>query len=221
MAEEHHNKSHEFESTVVGEGAVETKDRGMFDFLGKKEEEKPQEEVIVTEFAKVQVSEPEPKVEGPNEEEGKKPGLLEKLHRSGSSSSSSSSDEEEGEGEEKKKKKKKEKKGLKEKMAEEKEEEKYEDTVVPVEVVDQEPPHPEEKKGFLNKIKDKLPGQHKKTDEVPPPPPPVESTTPEAPSHEAEAKEKKGLLEKIKEKIPGYHPKTEEEKEKEKESASH
>lgn len=39
---------------------MESKDRGLFDFMGKKEEEKPQEEVIVTEFEeKVQVSEPE------------------------------------------------------------------------------------------------------------------------------------------------------------------
>ena len=90
MAEEHHSKSHECEPTAVAEGAVETKDRGLFDFLGKKEEEKPQEEVIVTEFEKVQVSEvSEPKFEETKEEEEKKPGLLEKLHRSGSSSSSS------------------------------------------------------------------------------------------------------------------------------------
>lgn len=92
MAEE--NKSHEYE-TKVGEesGAVETKDRGLFDFLGKKEEEKPQEEVIGTEFEeKLHVSEPETKVEEEHkkkEEEEKKPTLFEKLHRSGSSSSSS------------------------------------------------------------------------------------------------------------------------------------
>ncbi|KAF8405491.1 hypothetical protein HHK36_010398 [Tetracentron sinense] len=48
MAEEH-QKSHECETPTV---AVETTDRGMFSFLGKKEEEKPQEEVIVTEFEK-------------------------------------------------------------------------------------------------------------------------------------------------------------------------
>ena len=224
MAEE--NKSHEYE-TKVGEesGAVETKDRGLFDFLGKKEEEKPQEEVIATDFEeKLQVSEPETKVEEEHkkkEEEEKKPTLFEKLHRSGSSSSSSSSDEEEGDDEEKKKKKK-EKRSLKEKMkisGEKGEEKEHEDTSVPVEVVHTETPHePEDKKGFLDKIKEKLPG-HKKADEVPPPAP--EHVSPEAAvSHEGDAKEKKGLLEKIKEKIPGYHPKTEEEKEKEKESAS-
>ena len=84
--EHHHSKTHECETTVVAEeAAVETKDRGIFDFLGKKEEEKPQEEVIVTDFEKVTISEPEPKVE---EEEEKKHGLLEKLHRSDSSSRS-------------------------------------------------------------------------------------------------------------------------------------
>lgn len=111
-----------------------------------------------------------------------------------------SSDEEEVEGEEKKKKKKKEKK------------KKEEDTCVPVEKYDEAVlPAPEEKKGFLEKIKEKLPGQHKKAEEVPPPPPPAECS-PSAETHEGEAKEKKGILEKIKEKLPGYHPKSEEEK---------
>ena len=91
MAEEIHNKSHEYEATKVGEeGSVEAKDRGLFDFLGKKDEEKPQEEKISTEFGeKVKVSEEEykHKVEEHKEEE-KKPTLLEKLHRSDSSSSS-------------------------------------------------------------------------------------------------------------------------------------
>ncbi|KAJ4834313.1 hypothetical protein Tsubulata_014213 [Turnera subulata] len=238
MAEEHSSKSHDYEATTAaGEGGVEAKDRGLFDFVGKKEEEKPQEEVIASQFEeKVQVSEPEqPKTE----EEVKDRSLLDKLRRSDSSSSSSSDEEED----EEKKKKKKEKKGLKEKIKEkisgDKEEEKkeehkqhHEDTTVPVEVVHTEAPaHPEEKKGFLEKIKEKLPGgQSKKTEEVssapPPPPPPaaeVETSHTETASHEAEPK--KGILEKIKEKLPGYHPKTEEEKEKEKEkekeSASH
>ncbi|PON90421.1 Dehydrin [Trema orientale] len=239
MAEEIQNKSHEYEasSKVGDEGSVESKDRGLFDFLGKKDEEKkPQEEVISTEFGeKVKVSEEEPKHKV--EEEEKKPSLLEKLHRS-DSSSSSSSDEEEGEGEEKKKKKK-EKKGLKEKIKEKisgegKEEEKKEehhhshaaDTSVPIEhevVHSSEPLHPEEKKGFLEKIKEKLPGgQHKKPEEaVPPPAPaPAHHEYSEASHEGGEAKEKKGILEKIKEKLPGYHSKTEEEKEKEKEKES-
>nr|QMS43732.1 Cor47 [Betula platyphylla] len=300
MAEEHQNKpSYEYETAVRDDqqGGVETKDRGLFDFLGKKQEEKPQEEVLVNEFEKVKVSDQShPKVdeyyeENYNEEEEQKKkdkhGLLEKLRRSGSSSSSSS-DEEEGEGEEKKKKRKEKKGTLKEKFAVEKEEEKYEkqheekyeekpyeekyekheDTTVPVHVekyeeaetaqlpaeplhvekyeeaevvapipekpagvpvheakyeeevahIPAEPAHPEEKKGFLEKIKEKLPGQHKKGEEVPLSPPSAADYA--AAPHEGEAKEKKGILEKIKEKIPGYHPKTEEEKEKEKDSAA-
>ena len=74
-------------------------------------------------------------------------------------------------------------------------------------------PEPEEKKGFMEKLKEKLPGGHKKAEEehVAPPPP-----TPVVEAHD-EDKEKKGIFEKIKEKIPGYHSKTEEEKEKVKE----
>lgn len=69
--------------------AVEASDRGLFDFMGKKEEEKKcEEEVISTEFEeKVQVCE-ENKEEHKEEEKKKHEGLLEKLHRSGSSSSS-------------------------------------------------------------------------------------------------------------------------------------
>ncbi|KAF5462192.1 hypothetical protein F2P56_018220 [Juglans regia] len=102
MAEEqYHNKgSHEYESAVVDhdrkEDAVESTDRGLFaDLLGKKEEKKPQEEVIVStdQFEeKVAVSEvPEPKVEKEEyklEEEKKHDLLDQKLPRSKSSSSS-------------------------------------------------------------------------------------------------------------------------------------
>ena len=83
-------------------------------------------------------------------------------------------------------------------------------------------PTPGEKKGFLDKIKDKLPGQQKKAEEVPPPPQAVEcyATTevPQPPCQEGgdQAKEKKGIFEKIKEKLRGFHHKDEEEdKEKE------
>ncbi|KAK0576876.1 hypothetical protein LWI29_024725 [Acer saccharum] len=238
MAEEsNQNITHETKPTIAGEGAVEYTDRGLFDFM-KKKEEKPQDQDLINTTAaefdhKVQVSEQhkpphveEPKIEEPKvEEEEKKPGLFEKLHRSGSSSSSSSSDEEGGEGEEKKKKRK-EKKGLKDKLKEKVSGEKKQemDTSVPVEVIHQEPvpSTPEEKKGFMEKIKEKLPGQSKKAEEVsttspPPPPPPAEHATPVTAVHEGEAaKEKKGIFEKIKEKLPGYHSKTEEEKEKEK-----
>ncbi|XP_039029257.1 uncharacterized protein LOC120163365 [Hibiscus syriacus] len=62
---------------------MESKDRGLFDFMGKKKEKKPQEEPLVTEFDKVKIKESKPEKEG----EEKKHGLLEKLHRSDSSSS--------------------------------------------------------------------------------------------------------------------------------------
>ncbi|KAK3231948.1 hypothetical protein Dsin_003829 [Dipteronia sinensis] len=244
MAEESkQNISHETKPTIASEAPVEYTDRGLFDFMKKKEEKPQDQELINTTTAefdhKVQVSEQhkpphveEPKIEEPKvDEEEKKPGLFGKVHRSGSSSSSSSSDEEGEEGEEKKKKRK-EKKGLKDKLKEKMSGEKKQevDTSVPVEVVHQDPvpSQPEEKKGFMEKIKEKLPGQGKKAEDVsatspPPPPPPLaEHATPVAAVHEGDAaKEKKGIFEKIKEKLPGYHPKTDEEKEKEKESASH
>ncbi|CAA2954643.1 phospho ECPP44-like [Olea europaea subsp. europaea] len=200
---------------------VEGTDRGLFDFMGKKDEEKKcEEEVIAPHFEeKVQVSEPECKKEE-KEEEKKHESLREKLQRS----SSSSSDEEEVEGGGEKKKKKN--KGLKEKIKEkvsgdDKEEEKIEKyEFEPVEKCDEIPVHEEsEKKGFLEKIKEKLPGGEKKEVDVEVHPPPypaaVECATPEG-----EAKEKKGFLDKIKEKLPGHHSKTEEEKDKEKEKES-
>lgn len=64
---------HHHEPAVV-EGEV--KDRGLFDFAGKKDEEE-----VAAKLEKVKIE------EGTYEEE-KKPSLLEKLHRSGSSSSS-------------------------------------------------------------------------------------------------------------------------------------
>lgn len=107
------------------------------------------------------------------------------------------SSEEEGEDGEKKKKKKKEKKKVVE--------EEGSVEVEKVEVVDVTAAQPtEEKKGFLEKIKDKLPG-HKKTEE---PPVVVVSETTSHDESEDAVKEKKGILEKIKEKLPGYHPKT-------------
>lgn len=86
----------EYENKKIEEEAgVEAKDRGLFDFLGKKEEEKPpvavhEEEVVIVaeQFEKVEVSEPEPVAPKVEEQEEKKPSLLEKLHRSDSSSSS-------------------------------------------------------------------------------------------------------------------------------------
>nr|QMX78313.1 DHN1 [Medicago sativa]UUZ30945.1 salt tolerant protein [Medicago sativa] len=204
MAEENQNK---YEETTATNSETEIKDRGVFDFLGgkKKDEEhiKPQEDAVATDFShKVTLYEApsETKVEEKEEGEKKHTSLLEKLHRSDSSSSSSSEEEVDGERRKKKKKEKKEKK---------------EDTSVPVEkvdVVDGTTASTEEKKGFLDKIKEKLPG-HKKTDDVTTPPPvvvapavPSAETTTTTASHDQG--EKKGILEKIKEKIPGYHPKT-------------
>jgi PHD/YefM family antitoxin component YafN of YafNO toxin-antitoxin module len=252
MAEE----GYKHESTPKAEEVVESTDRGLFDFLGKKpaEEEvinkptaeegytheepkaeetestdrglfgfgkkKPtEEEVIVSEFdnkAKICDEEevkPEPivveeqvKPEHYVVEEKKHESLLEKLHRS-DSSSSSSSDEEVEEGGEKKKKKK----SLKEKILGEKKEE---ETNVPVEKYEEE--HAvvsgtsdiPEKKGFIEKIKDKLPGH--KAPVVAESPPLSEIEEKKVEDYE-EPKEKKGFMEKIKEKLPGYHPKTSEE----------
>ena len=109
-----------------------------------------------------------------------------------------SSDEEDGEGDKKKKKK-----GSKEKIFGGKEEgnTKHKDTITPVEndnaVANAEATNPEEKKGFIEKIKEKLPGKHKAEEGGP-----AECGANEQ-SPEGEANEKKGILEKIKEKLPG------------------
>lgn len=91
----HQSKSDEACDTATakaeGNPAVEATGRGLFDFLGKKEEEKKkcEGEVIATEFEeKVQVSEEKKKVEPKEEEKKKHESLAEKLHRSSSSSSS-------------------------------------------------------------------------------------------------------------------------------------
>ncbi|MBW4019497.1 hypothetical protein HG533_12000, partial [Moraxella osloensis] len=95
----------------------------------------------------------------------------------------------------------------------EKKAEQAEDTTVPVEKVEDQTQtaHPEDqnKKGFLDKIKEKLPGggQPKKTEEA--------EAYESAAKAKEEEKEKKGFLDKIKEKIPGYHSKTEDQKDNE------
>lgn len=217
--------------------------------LGKKkaEEDKEKQEELVTGMEKVSVEEPEVKKEE-HEDGEKKETLFSKLHRS-SSSSSSSSDEEEEEviddnGEVIKRKKKK---GLKEKLKEKLPGHKdtegehvtglpapaapasvqtHHDTDVVVEKIDGDvkteaaPAVPEEeKKGFLEKIKEKLPGGHKKPEDaaaVPvthAAPAPVHAPAP-APEEVSspDAKEKKGLLGKIMDKLPGYHKTGEEDK---------
>lgn len=122
MAEEYKNASEEFKNETTPKidtteessaTTADVKDRGLFDFLGKKEEVKPQETTTTTpiesEFEhKAQISEPPAFVANHEEEEVKenkrtvleqlhqkheekeenKPSLLQKLHRSNSSSSS-------------------------------------------------------------------------------------------------------------------------------------
>ncbi|KFK34460.1 hypothetical protein AALP_AA5G148200 [Arabis alpina] len=191
-----HEESNEVPKKVTEESstATEVTDRGLFDFLGKKKDETKPEATIDSEFEqKVHISEPAPEVKHEEVVEEKKPSLLEKLHRSGSSSSSSS--EEEGEDGEKRKKKKDKKK-------------------IPT-TTEGEVKTEEEKKGFMDKLKEKLPGHGKKPEDgsavaaAPVVVPPVE---------EAHPVEKKGILEKIKEKLPGYHAKTVEEEKKDKDS---
>ncbi|CAE5958053.1 unnamed protein product [Arabidopsis arenosa] len=204
MAEEYKNNVPEESSTT----APEVKERGMFDFLKKKEEVKPQETTtLASEFEhKTQISEPKPSVakhedeelkehkptlleklhQKHEEEEENKPSLLDKLHRSNSSSSSSS--DEEGEDGEKRKKKKEKKK------------------IVEGDVKTEE----EENQGVMDKIKEKFPygekpeGHH----EVP-----VVTTMPAPHSvddKKPEEEEKKGFMDKIKEKLPGHSKKPEE-----------
>ncbi|KAK1441599.1 hypothetical protein QVD17_07614 [Tagetes erecta] len=73
-----------------------------------------------------------------------------------------------------------------------------------------------EKKGLMEKIKNKLPGGYKKAEDeyaASPPPPQVEAVNADHPvDAENEHKEKKSILEMIKEKLPGFHSKSEEEK---------
>lgn len=235
---------------------VEVTDRGFFNHLvGKKEEKVEQQKHDEAELAagmeKVSVEEPAEAKHEEHHDGEKHESLLTKLQRS-SSSSSSSSDEEEEEviddnGEVIKRKKKK---GLKEKLKEKLPGHKdataaegghatglpapappaalqaHHDTAVPVEKVDAdvktEAVPEEEKKGFLEKIKEKLPGGHKKPEDAavapavthaaPAPvthdaPAPVHAPPPAAEEavSSPDGKEKKGLLGKIMDKIPGYH----------------
>ncbi|KAL9238111.1 hypothetical protein vseg_012582 [Gypsophila vaccaria] len=219
-------KNEAYDEQVAAATTVETSDRGLFDFVkkeGDKEELKPTSEVVQEEkFAsdfddKVRVSD-EVVVD---EEEAKHGSLLEKFHQADAdSSSASSSDEEDDEEKKKKKREKKERKGLKEKLFGQKDEE-Y--TSAPIEkpqvqevviekpqvqeVVHSEPSNPEdvEKKGFLDKIKDKLPG-HKKADDQP------EVVAETVVVQEVEVEEKKGLMDRIKDKIPGFGSKVDEDK---------
>ncbi|KAM7475194.1 hypothetical protein LguiB_022437 [Lonicera macranthoides] len=178
----------------------ETTDHGVFDFKGKnKEGECEDVEVDMIEF--------EPSKPETNGEDNKHT-FTDELQRSRSHSSSG--------GERKKKKKK----GLKEKIKDKisgdhpnkEPQQKMDHTDAPIadpmarcdnEMGKTEPTLAEEKKGILEKIKEKLPGQHKKPEEG--------SPTGKAECDEnacsigGETKEKKGIMEKIKEKLPGGH----------------
>ncbi|KAI3447904.1 hypothetical protein Pfo_004569 [Paulownia fortunei] len=169
----------------------ETKERGCFDFMTKKE--KKTEDLVMTDLNAAKESKEE------------KHTLMGELQRTHSHSSSSSDEDVEEAGERKKKKKKGLKEAIKEKISGDKEGEDTErkETCVPMEKCSEEENAetalPEEKKGFLEKIKEKLPGQHKKGEE--------DTQTPPACEHSpgSDTKEKKGILDKIKEKLPGHH----------------
>ncbi|XP_057773905.1 dehydrin ERD14-like [Salvia miltiorrhiza] len=215
MADDQYNH-HETRSDEpsAAKSEVEAGDRGIFDFMGKKEEEgnKCEGEVkIAGEFdEKFKVSEEE-------DDTKKHETLQEKFQRSDRDGSGSSSGEEEI-GEDGKKRKKK--KGLKEKIAEKLPGEEKHTNDVPFEKCEEEKPvheEAEEKKGLLDKIKEKLPGGAKKAEEVAAPPPTPAPAADYAAAPGAEEKEKKGLLDKIKEKMPGHSKGDEVEKEKEKE----
>ncbi|CAE6150165.1 unnamed protein product [Arabidopsis arenosa] len=147
---------------------------GMFDFLKKKPED-------------VHSSENAGVTKEPKEEE--KPSLAERLHLS----DSSSSDEEAGENGEKKEKEKKNNK-KKEVVADQCETEEKNKEKLPAGISHEDG----KEKGFMEKMKDKLPGGH--------------HGKPEAHEPHNEKGKEKGFMEKIKEKLPGH---TNDEKKKE------
>ncbi|KAF9600476.1 hypothetical protein IFM89_009391 [Coptis chinensis] len=145
--EQKHVAPPSYETATKVEG--EHQDHKLLDFLDKKEEEKPQDEMSVPEFVETHVA----KVEENKEEEESKPGFKETLPRS-TNSSGPISDEENAEGE----------KSLTEKIKEK--------VTGDKEAV----PHLEEtedNKNFMEKIKEKMPG--KKADAAPVEYPPTET----------------------------------------------
>ncbi|KAM0865661.1 hypothetical protein ACQ4PT_043129 [Festuca glaucescens] len=243
MEDERNTQSHQ-----GGEAdQVEVTDRGFFNHLvGKKEEkveEQKHEEELAAGMEKVSVEEPAEVKKEEHEGGEKHESLLTKLQWSSSSSSSDEEEEEEVIDDSAEVIKRKKKKGLKEKLKEKLPSHKdttkgelatglpapatpaalqtHHDTAVPVEKIDgdvkAEAPAAavpeEEKKGFLEKIKEKLPGGHKKPEDAAAAAPAVThaAPAPPAPAPAAEevsspdGKEKKGLLGKIMDKLPGYH----------------
>ncbi|CAN1127533.1 Dehydrin COR47 [Linum perenne] len=234
MAEEYRNheeqKQHDLGTTG---GSVESTDRGIMGLFGKKKEEEQAaasaavpatllhhpphqgDQVISSQFDdKVHVSpNPPPHDEAhhlPQPEE-KKSGIF---HRSNSSSSSSSEEEYEEAGE--RRRRKKDKKDKKNKH----------EVVHTGAVLGGEPfgaahhqQHPEEKKGVMGKIKDKLPGHGEKTAAEEEAAArgglhqhPVAATHqqqhPVAVTHQHPGEPKMGAMEKIKDKLPGHGEKT-------------
>ncbi|CAN4112606.1 unnamed protein product [Withania somnifera] len=203
------------EETINKGIAPETTDRGcgLFNFMGKKEEDKAHNDTVM-------IDTPANVVE-PKEE---KQSLMEKLHRTHSNSSSSSDDEEVEEGStgEKKRKKKGLKEKIKEKMSGDHESTDQQKTeFIPMDNCPAPKPevtHEEDKKlGFVDKIKEKLPVHHNKTDQEVAVNAPVAHSTLDEQVHGGEAKDqKKGLLDKIKEKLPGHGHKNNDAEEKHK-----
>ncbi|KAK1370393.1 25 kDa protein dehydrin [Heracleum sosnowskyi] len=180
----------------------ETTGCGMFDFLQKKDG-KPQDDAVMIHTEKVQESELE------EMKEVQEHSLAEGIHHTRKSSSSSSDEE----GRERKKKKK----GLKEKIKDKvtngnEEDTEHKNAPKFVEECNEEGNaealQPEEKKGFIEKIKEILPGQYKNADEGAMKP----KSNSEADGR-SETMEKKGFMEKIKDKFPGAHKTGEEKKE--------
>ncbi|CAN4107307.1 unnamed protein product [Withania somnifera] len=171
------------EETINKDVAPEITDRGcgLFNFIGKEVEDKAHNNTPAN-------------VVEPKEE---KHSLMEKLHRTHSNSSSSSDDEETVEGGTGEKKRKK--KGLKENVSGDHDQQEIDNCPAPNEGL---ATHDEDKKsGFMDKIKEKLPGFHNKTDQE------VAVNAPtslDEQVHGGETKEKKGFLDKIKDKLPGH-----------------
>lgn len=204
-------------------------------------EDKKHEEELATGMEKVSVEEPEVKKEEHESGEKHESLFTKLQRSSSSSSSSSDEEEEviDDNGEVIKRKKKKGlKEKIKEKLPGHKDTEgehvtglpapeppaamqthgDHHDTAVPVEKIDgdvktETPPAvpEEEKKGFLEKIKEKLPGHKKPEDAAAVPvthaaPTPVHAPAPVAEEVSSpDGKEKKGILGKIMDKLPGYH----------------
>ncbi|GAB4853105.1 hypothetical protein Ancab_017289 [Ancistrocladus abbreviatus] len=183
MAEQHDSM------TSPNKPEAETKNRSFFDCFGKKEETSQEDVVMIA--------------------SEQKPTLMEKLHRTHSSSLSSSEEEVEEGGVKIRRRKKKDFKE-KEKVEDDKVAE-YKYTANPVGCDQVMTAEPEEKKGILEKIKEKMPGHHKKDEEIAHTAPTHCSADGHCP--EGEPKEKKGILEKIKEKLPGSPKDVEEGKE--------